>query len=51
MQINEIVLYMMDTGLSDDQNFPHLDDRERPLIRVTFPGAEHVEIASSGPFI
>ena len=45
MQINDIVLYMMDTGLSDDQNFPHLDDRERPLIRVGFQGAEHVGIA------
>ena len=45
MQINDIVLYMMDTGLSDDQNFPVLDDRERPLLRVSFPGAEHVGIA------
>ena len=45
MQIDNIVLYMMDTGLSDDQNFPYLDDRERPLIRVGFPGAEHVGIA------
>ncbi len=45
MQINDIVLYMMDTGLSDDQNFTHLDDRERPLIRVSFPGAEHVGVA------
>ncbi len=45
MQIHDIVLYMMDTGLSDDQNFPHLDDRERPLVRVSFPGAEYVGIA------
>ena len=45
MQIDDIVLYMMDTGLSDDQNFPVLDDRERPLLRVSFPGAEHVGIA------
>ena len=45
MQIYDIVLYMMDTGLSDDQNFPVLDDRERPLLRVSFPGAEHVGIA------
>lgn len=44
-QIYDIVLYMMDTGLSDDQNFPVLDDRERPLLRVSFPGAEHVGIA------
>ena len=45
MQINAIVLYMMDTGLSDDQNFPHLDDKERPLIRVSFPRSEHVGTA------
>ena len=44
MQINDVVLYMMDTGLSDDQNFAHLDDRERPLLRVSFPGAEHVGV-------
>ena len=42
LQIDQIVLYMMDTGLSDDQNFPHLDDRRRPLIRVSFIGAEHI---------
>ena len=47
MQIRDIILYMMDTGLSDDQNFPHLDDRDRPLIRVSFPGAEHVAVALS----
>ncbi|MDE2938291.1 MAG: DUF2290 domain-containing protein [Chloroflexota bacterium] len=39
-QIEEIVLYMMDTGLSDDQNFPYLDSREHPSVRVSFPGAE-----------
>ena len=44
-QINQIVLYMMDTGLSDDQNFPLLNDRERPLIKVSFQGAEHISIA------
>ena len=42
VQIDQIVLYMMETGLSDDQNFPHLDDRMRPLIRVSFLGAEHI---------
>ncbi|MYB40363.1 DUF2290 domain-containing protein [Candidatus Saccharibacteria bacterium] len=41
-QIEEIVLYMMDTGLSDDQNFPHLDSRASPLVRVSFPGAEYI---------
>ena len=45
VQISDIVLYMMDTGLSDDQNFPYLDDREPPLIRVSFPGAEHIGVA------
>ena len=45
IQIDDIVLYMMDTGLSDDQNFPHLDDRNRPLIRISFPGAEHISVA------
>ena len=45
IQIDDIVLYMMDTGLSDDQNFPHLDDRNHPLIRISFPGAEHISVA------
>ncbi len=45
MQIREIILYMMKTGLSDGENFPHLDDREHPLIRVSFPGAKYIGIA------
>ena len=45
IQINSTILYMMDIGLSDDENFPHLDDRSSPLVRVTFPGAAHVSIA------
>ena len=30
---------------SDDQNFPFLDDTHRPVLRVSFPGADHISSA------
>ena len=42
IQIDQIVRYMTDTDLSDAQNFPCLDYRNRPLVGVSFPGAEHI---------
>ena len=45
IQIDDIIHYMMDTGLSDDQNFPYLDNRKRLSVRISFPGAEDIDIA------
>ncbi len=45
IQIQGVILSMMGTGLLDDHNFPHLDDRDSPFVVVTFPGAQQISVA------
>ena len=42
VQVEQIVRFMMSNGLSDDDNPAYLDDSARPLVRVSFPGAEYI---------
>ena len=45
MQIDRILYFLIEAGLADDQNFPFLDDTHRPVLRVSFPGADHISSA------
>ena len=40
IQIDELVYYAIDTSLSDDHNFPYLDNKNRHSTRIMFPGSE-----------
>jgi hypothetical protein len=44
-QINRIVCYLIEVGLSDDQNLSFVRSVSNDCIEVTFPKAEHVTIA------
>lgn len=44
-QINKIIGYLVEVGLSSDQNFAFLRQLSSDRIEITFPRAEHVSIA------
>lgn len=45
IQIEEAILYAIGAGLSDDYNYPYMDNKSSVFTRISFSGAEHVGIA------
>jgi len=44
-QIKSIILFLVDTGIASDQNFPFQRSDGDKKTEITFPGAQHVSIA------
>ena len=44
-QVNKIIGYLVEVGLSSDQNFAFLRKLSSDRIEIIFPQAEHVSIA------
>ena len=44
-QINELIRYLVERGLADDQNFAFRRSGRGNLVKVTFDKAEHVSVA------
>ena len=44
-QIDDIVGYLLEIGLADDQRFAFQRQRSHGLVEVTFEGADHVSVA------
>jgi hypothetical protein len=44
-QIRELISRLIESGLSDDQNFPFEKMLSKDTFSVTFPGSEHTSIA------
>ncbi|RLB90512.1 MAG: DUF2290 domain-containing protein [Deltaproteobacteria bacterium] len=44
-QFNELLIKLIQTGLSSDQNFPFERKKQGGEIEVAFPGAEHTSVA------
>jgi len=44
-QIKNIILYLVDKGIANDQNLPFQRSRHDSKIEITFHGAEHVSVA------
>jgi hypothetical protein len=44
-QIDRLVLYLVEAGLSSDQQFCFQRPKAKNVIEITFPGSEHVSVA------
>ena len=44
-QINELIAYLVDRGLADDQWFAYRQSLGREIVQISFRGAEHVSVA------
>jgi hypothetical protein len=44
-QITQILGYLVEVGLSSDQNYPFIKESPNNIVEVTFPHSEHLSIA------